>query len=153
MQIFENFAIFRHFVILGVAKRRQLLGVGLVAIGLAGCASMGGLTAESPNPEKVAVVTERATERWKALIAGDLPKAYEFISPATRSVMSLDQYKGRINPRMFRDVRIDKVTCEAEVCTVNLTLTYDHRLMKGVSTPLAESWVLDKGQFWYSYRE
>jgi hypothetical protein len=153
MQIFENFAIFRHIAKLGVVKRRQFLGYGLAAIVLAGCASMGGLTAESPNQEKVAVVTERAAERWKALIAGDLPKAYEFISPATRSVMSLEQYKGRINPRMFRDVRIDKVTCEAEVCAVNLTLTYDHRLMKGVSTPLAESWVLDKGQFWYSYRE
>jgi hypothetical protein len=31
-------------------------------------------------------------------------------------------------------------------------LTYDHPRMKGITTPLEESWILDKGQFWYLYR-
>ena len=28
-------------------------------------------------------------------------------------------------------------------------LTYDHRLMKGLMTPLHETWVIDEGQAWY----
>jgi hypothetical protein len=35
---------------------------------------------------------------------------------------------------------------------VTLFLTYDHKLMKGIQTPLEESWVLDQGRFWFVYR-
>jgi hypothetical protein len=53
---------------------------------------------------------------------------------------------------MYRDARVDEVKCEAEVCTVRVMLTYDHRLMKGITTPLQESWILERGRFWYVYR-
>jgi len=153
MQILRFLAIFRHFRKLSVAKWRQIAGVALyAAIGLAGCASIGGLTSESPNETKVAVVTERATERWKALIAGNVPKAYEYLSPAVRDVMTVQQYKEKLRTGMFRDARIEKVECGADACKVNLMLTYDHPRMKGITTPLEESWILDKGQFWYLYR-
>lgn len=153
MQILSVFAIFRHFRSLSVAKWRQIAAVAFIsATGLAGCASTGGLTSESPNETKVAVVTERATERWKALIAGNVPKAYDYLSPAVRDVMTVQQYKEKIRTSMYRDARIDKVECGADACKVNLMLTYDHPRMKGITTPLEESWILDKGQFWYLYR-
>jgi hypothetical protein len=47
---------------------------------------------------------------------------------------------------------VESATCEAEVCKVRVMLTYDHRLMKGITTPVEESWVLDGGRFWFVYR-
>jgi hypothetical protein len=31
-------------------------------------------------------------------------------------------------------------------------VTYDHKLMRGIRTPVEETWVFDKGQAWYVYR-
>jgi hypothetical protein len=125
------------------------------AVGLgifAGCAGFGGLDANAPAEQKAQQVRDRAGERWRALIAGDMERAYGYLSPASRQVTTLEQYKTRVNPRMYRDARVDEVKCEAEVCTVRVMLTYDHRLMKGITTPLQESWILERGRFWYVYR-
>jgi hypothetical protein len=32
---------------------------------------------------------------------------------------------------------------------VRLLLTYDHRQMKGITTPIVESWIVDGSQAWY----
>jgi hypothetical protein len=42
--------------------------------------------------------------------------------------------------------------CEAEICKVKLTVTLDHRLMKGIPLDVEESWVLENGQYWYVWR-
>jgi len=52
----------------------------------------------------------------------------------------------------LRDAKIESIDCDADACKVKLWITYDHRLMKGVSTPLEETWVFDKGQAWFVYR-
>lgn len=120
---------------------------------LTGCAGVGGrISADAPAEKKVELVSVRATERWKALIAGNMEQAYGFLSPASRQVTSFDQYKARVNPRMFRKAEIESVRCEAEVCTVRMLVTYDHRLMKGITTPLEEAWILENGRYWYVYR-
>jgi hypothetical protein len=140
---------------LGVANWRQAAFrlVAVVGLGIfAGCAGFGGLDASAPAEQKAQQVRDRAGERWRALIAGDMERAYGYLSPASRQVTTLEQYKARVNPRMFRDARIDEVKCEAEICTVRVVLTYDHRMMKGITTPLQESWVLEQGRFWYVYR-
>ena len=51
-------------------------------------------------------------------------------------------------------MNIDKVECVAEVCNVKLTLTYDYppAKVKGVVTPLDESWIIDQGQAWFVFR-
>jgi hypothetical protein len=36
---------------------------------------------------------------------------------------------------------------------VTLAVTYDHRMMKGITTPIHETWVIDDGQFWYVWRQ
>ena len=53
-----------------VAWRRGVV-VALASLS-AGCATIGGLTKDSPPEAKQAVVTERAKARWQALIKGDL---------------------------------------------------------------------------------
>jgi hypothetical protein len=139
----------------GVAFWRQqaasLAWVGVTTF-LAGCAGLGTMSASDPAEKKEAEVRRLAKERWDALIARRMDLAYEYMSPASRKVTTLEQYRGRVNPGMYRSVRIDEVKCEAEICKVTLHLTYDHRLMKGITTPLEESWVLDQGRFWFVYR-
>ena len=154
---------FRHLaeiLALGVAKWRQsgqqfgLAGATAILIGCAGPGLMGGgyLTADSAVDAKVSVVKDRAGARWKALIAGNIDEAYGYLSPASREVTTLEQFKAKTRTGSFRAVTIDAVQCEAEICKVKLSLTYDHRMMQGITTPLEETWVLDKGQFWYVYR-
>ena len=53
----------------------------VAAMALAGCATL------AAPPEKV--VEKRATEYWKARIAGDYAKAYSLSTPAYRKVQSL----------------------------------------------------------------
>lgn len=138
-----------------VAIWRQIAGslVAVAATGfLASCAGVGMIDASTPAEKKAAEVRRLAQDRWQALIGKDMERAYGFLSPASRRVTTLEQYKARVNPGMYRSVRVDEVQCEAELCKVRLSLTYDHRLMKGITTPLDESWILDQGRFWYVYR-
>jgi hypothetical protein len=128
-----------------------LTAVGAFAI-VTGCAGGPWLTGNSSAEEKATQVRERVDARWRALIAGDMERAYSYLSPASREITTLELYKARVKPGMYRDVKIDSVSCEREVCVVRLLLTYDHRLMKGITTPVEESWVLEKGRFWYVYR-
>ena len=120
----------------------------------AGCATMGGGLGKDTPPEVMrAAVTERVNARWAALTKGDLDVAYTYLSPASREVVTLATFKAKTRTGSFRDAKIGSVECEAEVCNVKLTLTYDHRVMKGVQTPIAETWVLDRGQVWYVWRQ
>ena len=127
------------------------LAAVLVAASLAGCASMSG---KDMAPEaKQALVTERINARWDLLIKGDLDEAYKFLSAGSQEAMSLKVYKAKVKPGMWRAVKVDSMDCEAEICQVKMTLTYDHRLMKGVQTPFEETWILEKGNAWYVYRD
>jgi len=91
---------------------------------------------------------KRADSRWRALIASDLTAAYGFLTPAARSAMTLEQYKSKHRVGFYRMAQIDGATCDVEVCTVRLRLTYDTRAIKGMVTPVVEKWVLAEGQAW-----
>jgi hypothetical protein len=128
-------------------------GVAVLLV-VAGCATMGGGLSKDTPPEVMrAVVTERVNARWAALTKGDLDAAYTYLSPASREVVSLATFKGKTRTGSFRDAKIESVECEPELCNVKLILTYDHRVMKGVTTPIAETWVLDRGQVWYVWQQ
>jgi len=38
------------------------------------------------------------------------------------------------------------------LCKVAVSITYDHRLMKGITTPAQETWVISDGQAWYVWQ-
>ena len=99
------------------------------------------------------LVKRRAQARWDALIKGDVKASYEYLSPASRSVVSLESYAVRSSARSYRETKIDSVGCESETCRVRLFLTFDHRMMQGITTPVEEIWVFDGGQAWFVYRE
>jgi predicted small secreted protein len=129
-----------------------LLALSLAA-SLAGCASMSGGGKDLAPEAKQALVTERINARWNALIKGDLDQAYTFMSAGSQEAMPLKLYKEKIKPGMWRAVKVDSMNCDAEICQVKMTLTYDHKMMKGVQTPFEETWILEKGNAWYVYRD
>ena len=63
--------------------------------------------------------------------------------------MPLDLYKAKHKVGMYRSVKIDGVDCEADTCTVKLSLTYDYKRIKGITTPLVEKWIITQGQAWF----
>ena len=119
-----------------------------LGVGLAGCA----VTANSSAEAKQKLVAERAEARWQALIKGDVEGAYQYLSAGSKAATSLAVYKAKIKPGLWRKAKVDKVECEAELCKVQLTITYDYRNMKGIETLLPETWIIENGDAWYVYR-
>lgn len=146
------------FDALSVAVWRQtgrLAAVWVAVLGLASCAVSpigdGKSGAATPQAEREAV-EKRVNERWSALIKGDLDGSYAYLSPASRQALTFEQYKRATRKSGFRGAKVQSIDCDAGACTVKLTVTYDHRLMKAIETPVEETWVFDKGQAWFVYR-
>jgi len=127
----------------------------LAVFALAACATSPGgpgtASQESSAGAPQAMVTARAKARWDAMVKGDLDTAYGYMSPASRQVTPLEKYKANSRRDAYRDARIESVSCEADACIVKLFVTYDHPRMKGITTPILESWIIDGGQAWYVY--
>jgi hypothetical protein len=125
--------------------------VATVAVLAAACGTTGGsLTKDTPVESKQVVVRERAEARWQAIIKGDYPAAYAYLSPASREIVNLGTFEARMKGIVkFTGTKIDTVSCEVAACKVKLWLTYDHKVMKGVTTPAEEAWIIDGGQAWY----
>lgn len=124
-----------------------------VAVGasLIGCAGTFGVNEQSSAETKKELVIQRADARGAALVRGDLDGAYEFLSDASKAVISKDNFKRRMSMVPFTAYRIDKVSCEAALCKVDSRLTFDHRVMKGVSAPSTETWVIERGNLFYVF--
>ncbi|HEY6828270.1 MAG TPA: hypothetical protein VI259_15530 [Gemmatimonadaceae bacterium] len=147
--------VFWHFRRHVVAKRRHF---GVASLALAGlltaCAGLGGLSADAPAEVKRDAVAARAKARWERLIDRDVAAAYEYLSPASRATTPLDLYKAKHKVGMYRSAKVDDVKCEADKCTVRLSVTYEYRV-KGasnpmtVTTPVTEEWIISKGQAWF----
>ncbi len=96
-----------------------------------------------------ALVAQRASARWEALVKDDLEAAYSYLSPASKELISLEKFKANTRRGAFREGKVDNVTCEDDACQVKVMVTYDHPKMKGITTPIVESWIVDGGQAWY----
>lgn len=126
----------------------------VLTMALGGCAGIAGfgINKDSDPTAKQKVVAQRAEARWQSLIKGDLDAAYAYLSEGSKATTPLDVYKAKIRPGLWRQAKVEKVECEAEVCRVQMQITLDHKLMKGIETPLNESWIIEKGSAWYVYR-
>jgi hypothetical protein len=83
------------------------------------------------------------------VIAGDLDKAYEYISPAGRTTLTLQGFKNSIKPGFHRGSRVVEVKCGTpEVCDVKLEIEYEF-MGKRAKSPLPEKWVKQDGQWWF----
>jgi hypothetical protein len=132
-----------------MARLLRWTGWLALGVGLAGCAS---ISADSSPEVRQKLVAERAEARWQTLIKGDVEGAYQYLSAGSKAGTSLTAYKKTVKPGIWRKAKVDKVDCEAEICKVQLTITYDYRNMHGIETILPETWIIENGSAWYVYR-
>jgi hypothetical protein len=134
--------------------RRSLFGACAAGMAvlfvMAGCATTSReVTKDSPPEVKRTVVRERADARWQAILKGDFAGAYGYMSPASRLQINQATFEKRMRDAQFRGSTLGAVECQGETCRVDATMTYDHQMMKGVTTPVQETWIIDGGQAWY----
>ena len=83
------------------------------------------------------------------MIAGNYDKAYEYISPAGRSIMTLEGFKKSMRPEFHKSARVVAVKCGTpDVCDVQLEIEYEFH-GKRTKTPLPERWFKQDGKWWY----
>ena len=134
-------------------KAIRPVAAGVLAVALAGCGSLpdAGGSGASSSDAAAAVVQQRAEARWALVLKGDNVAAYQYLSPGSKAAFPLEQYILQA-PRHFRAATVTGVQCGSDRCDVKLDVTYDSKLVKGVTTPLREIWLLDGGQWWYVHR-
>ena len=119
---------------------------------LAGCATMGGVTVESPPEAKQKAVIERAKARWQVVRDGNVEAAYGFLSAGSKAAAPIAVYGGRARFKDIRSADVQSAECDAETCQVKVKVVLDHKLMPGLPFDIVESWVLENGQYWYVWR-
>lgn len=117
-------------------------GIGLV---VGGCA----VAERAPEEDAAKVVSERARQRWDLIMKGRVDDAYAFLSPASRSTVSLEAFRKRSSGRWWRKLDIDKVDCRQDTCQVRMTAEYDLYEIKGLKRSIDEIWIRDAGTWWY----
>lgn len=122
----------------------------ILSIGIVGCAGTGGGSTSPAQIEPQKLVAELAAARWDAMIKGDFAKAYDFLSPGMRTVMSLDLYKARNHGGgNWKKSNVESVSCEQDQCKVVMAIEYSYRDMKSIETRLEENWSRQDGKWWY----
>jgi len=113
-----------------------------VATAVAGCATTGAGSAED-------VVSQRAQQRWDLLVKGDYTGAYQFISPAGRTLVTSDAYVGGLRRNFWTGAKVGEVKCAtAEACETEVWIEYQVQGRK-MRTPVREKWIRDRGNWWF----
>ncbi len=122
--------------------------IAAVVAGFAGCAATPGPAAEAAKPRE-ALVKERAQARWDALLKNNMAEAYKFYSPASRSVLSYEDFIRSMRVGFWKKADVQAVACQAdEACDVTVTIQYAYQ-GNLVSTPIRETWIRTDGTWWY----
>lgn len=106
------------------------------------------------DPEEV--VTERAMQRWIALIQQDFNRAYEFETPGFRETNPIGIYRGFYgNAVQWEKAKVVNVEFSSDRQSAKVSVTIDYKGPKsggGVyqgQRPITESWLWTDGNWWY----
>lgn len=121
----------------------------VLAVLLTACAA-----APASQPQSLA---ERAQARWDALLAQDFEKAYQFLTPGTRSSISMIDYTVafRLRRVQYNSARYLDEECLDNACTVRMNMGYTlHNALRGVpefkgKSTIKEKWVRVDGNWWF----
>jgi Tfp pilus assembly protein PilP len=133
--------------ILHGARRVGLTSLLLASALVAGCAAV------QPSTPELAV-KQRATERWKLLVSGEIKRAYEYTAPSYRAITSYDTYsKGMGSVATWVGAEVLKVECETpEKCTARVKIEakplVNVRYKGTITSGVDETWLLEGGQWW-----
>ncbi len=123
--------------------------IWLACLSLVACSSV--KTGVSTEPK--AIVEKRALARWDALIRHDVDSAYKYLTPALRNTMSLERYRDKVRPGLWRDAKVNSVNCQADTCKAKVTIQYDVRNIKGLEKEFEETWLKEGDDWWYVYKD
>lgn len=129
------------------ARFLGLLAAAVASAALAGCAAFA-----PASPEER--VRERAQARWDALLSGDIERAYAFLSPGSRGVVSLSRYRMSIGASAsWKSAKVHSVACpQADRCKVTMLVAYTPVLPRSrvaiIETSVDETWLFEEGQWW-----
>ena len=128
----------------------------IVAIlsGLTACANVPEQSA-TPVLDKQEIVAKLAQSRWDALRRLDLEAAYKLLSPASRDLVTLEEFRRKSGRVAWKAAKVRKVECTAEdLCTVQVDARYSifiSRRGREVENDHAvtETWRSVAGNWWY----
>ena len=131
---------------------RSRVVVGVLCIWLvAGCSPSGPGDQASIEQQ----VTERAEGRWQALVEGDFRQAYEFESPAYRSLTPYERFRAQFgDAAVWHGAEVTKVTVgeAGDVADLVLSLDYTAITPSGESYKgrrgIKEKWLMSSGDWW-----
>jgi hypothetical protein len=137
--------------------RRQLQQpgrwIGAMLLALSACAS---IPEQSAAPlDKLEVVARMAQSRWDALRKGDFEAAYKLLSPGSRSIVTLEEFRRRSSLVTWKAANVRKVECSADdLCAVQMEVRYAYTLRNIGRTvendqAFAETWRNTAGGWWY----
>ncbi len=138
-----------------------VLATGLASAGLVtlpGCAMLQPEFSEAWQESQRDVLKQRAEARWQAVIKSDLDAAYLFTTPEYRSVVTVQQYKGKYGRvANWRVARVVNVSYDVPaVATVSVEVTYRVLLPgsggEAVETRklISEKWIYKNRDWWYT---
>lgn len=105
--------------------------------------------------DKQEVVARIAQSRWDALMKGDFEAAYNLMSPASRAVVTLDNFRRKQSVVNWKAANVRKVVCSADdLCAVQVDMKYSYKVRSiGAAVEntqvLAETWRNTAGGWWY----
>lgn len=123
-----------------------------------GCVSVSPEDSEAWRTSQLPILKQRAESRWSALIKGDYDVAYGFLTPAQRSVVSLQQYRrstgGVVQWQVAKvdDIRYDLPTVAAVSVAVTYRFVPPGSGGKAVESvrQMQEKWLYKDGVWWYT---
>jgi hypothetical protein len=134
-----------------MVKNFILCGTVFLLLGCAGVAPRSD-SASSGSASSESQVSARAEARWHAMIAKDLDKAYEFLSPGSKAAYTLDVYRRMIRPVDWRAGKALSASCEGDKCSVKVRIMFFHQRAGGeLETVLTETWIKDADKWWYVF--
>lgn len=116
---------------------------------------------EADNPEAPqAVLKQRVTAKWEALVRKDFPAAYALTSPAYRQIYSLDAFRSGFGAKTaWQRIEVVDVALkgdDAALVGINLHFMYyppQSEQALDMKTYVQEPWVRVDGKWWYLVRE
>ena len=128
----------------------------MVAIlsGLTACANVPEQST-APVLDKQEIVAKLAQSRWDALRNRDLDAVYNFLSPASRDLVTPQELRRRSEKVTWKAAKVKKVECSTDdLCTVQIDARYSYpvaRLGREVENDqvVTETWRSVSGRWWY----
>jgi len=126
----------------------------LLPLALAAC----GGSASVKSPANDTALEKRSVERWNLLIAHKAEKAYDYLSPGTRTTESREKYAADMNnrPVHWQSVSyIDRKCDDPDACTLQMQAAFSVNMSARMGTDvqsvtlLWERWIRVNGQWYY----